>query len=194
MEDLDDISLLIKGKRKVLGISQKRLARYVKMSQSTIARMESDIRRLNPSYDAVQRVISTLDNLSSIDTKGRMFSKTASEIMQKRIIYARPDDPVVHAIKLIQDYDFPLLPVIDSGMNIYGAVSRKRLMGIATDAPHNIRKMNVAQVVDEELPQVGKDTELGKLKKILEEWDAILVVERSKAIGIITIYDVLKQI
>ncbi len=194
MEDLEDMSLLIKGKRKVLGISQKKLARYVKMSQSTMARLESDIRRLNPSYDTVYRVVSTLDNLSAIDTKGRMFNKTANEIMQKRIIYARPDDPVARAIKLIQDYDFPLLPVIDGQMNVYGAVSRKKLMRIATDTPQHMRKMNVAQIIDEELPRVGKDTELGKLRKILEEWDAVLVVERNKAIGIITIYDVLKQI
>jgi predicted transcriptional regulator len=194
MEDLDDISLLIKGKRKVLGISQKRLARYVRMSQSTVARLESDIKRLNPSYETIYKVISTLDNLSSIDTKGRMFSKTAGEIMQKRIIYARPGDPVTYAIKLIQDYDFPQLPVIDRDMNIFGAVSRKKLMAIATDSPQNISRMKVAGIVDEELPRVGKDTELGKIKKILEDWDAVLVVERSKAIGIITIYDVLKQI
>ena len=82
MEDLGGISLLIKGKRNALGISQKRLARYVKMSQSTMARLETDIKKLNPSYETIYRVVSTLDNLFSIDTKGRIFSKTAREVVR----------------------------------------------------------------------------------------------------------------
>ncbi len=194
MEDLNDISLLIKSKRKVLEISQKRLARYVKLSQSTIARLESDIKRLNPSYDTVYRVLGTLDNLSAIETKGRIFSKTAAEIMQRKIIYARPEDPVAKALRMLKNYDFPQLPVIDKNMNIIGAVSQKELMKIATETPEKLNKIQVGRIVDEELPRVGKDTELGKIKKVLEEWDAILVVERGKAIGIITIYDVLAHI
>ncbi len=194
MEDLKDIALLIKGKRKMLGISQKRLARYVKMSQSTVARLESDIERLNPSYETVHKIVNTLDNLSSIDTKGRMFSKTAEQIMQRKIVYAKPDDSVASAIRTIRDYDFPQLPVIDRNMNIIGAVSQKRLMEIATAVPDKIKSMRVAQIIDEELPRVGKETELGKIKKVLEEWDAVIVVEKGKAIGIISIYDILGQV
>ncbi len=193
MEDLDDIALLVKGKRSALGMSQRRLARYARMSQSAIARMEGDIRRLNPSYEAVYRVVRTLDDLSSIETKGRVFSKTAAEIMQRRIVSARPDETAAQAIKLIRNYDFPQLPVIDRGMRVIGAVSQKRLMDIATSGQDMMRGLRVGQIIDGELPRVGRSAELGKIKKVLEEWDAVLVVEKDRAVGIITIYDVLRQ-
>ncbi|MEM3839182.1 MAG: CBS domain-containing protein [Candidatus Micrarchaeaceae archaeon] len=194
MESLDEVSHLIKSKRNALGISQERLARYVRISQSAVARLESDIHKLNPSYETVYRVLSTLDRLTSIDSKSRALVKTAEQIMQKRIVYARPEDHVRQAIRLIQDYDFPQLPVIGKDMRIYGAVSRKALMKVATESPQMIDRLQVSNVVDEELPRVGRLTELGKIKKILEAWDAVLVVEKDKAIGIVTIYDVLKQI
>jgi predicted transcriptional regulator len=44
------------------------------------------------------------------------------------------------------------------------------------------------------LPQIDKETEIIKIKPILENWDALLVVEGGKAIGIVTIYDILKNV
>jgi predicted transcriptional regulator len=194
MESLDDVAKAIKARREALGISQKKLAMLLHLSQSTIARLERDIDRLNPSYGIVFKVITTLDSLSAIDTKGRLMHKTAAEIMHSKIICASPEDTVAKAIRMVREYDFPQLPVLDKGRNIVGAVSQKRLMGIATQNPEDINRTKVGDIMDIEVPRVGKDTDVARIRKLLEDWNAVLVVEKGKAIGIITIYDVLKEL
>ena len=194
MESLDEIANRIKEKREALGISQKKLATLLHLSQSTIARLERDRDRMNPSYGTVFKVITTLDNLSAIDTKGRLLIKTAAEIMHSRIVCASPDETVAKAIGLVKEYDFPQLPVLDRSRNIMGAVSQKRLMSIATQNPEEIDRIKVGDIIDMEIPRVGKETDVARIRKILEDWSAVLVVEKGKAIGIITIYDVLKEL
>ncbi len=192
MESLEEVSRLVREGRAKLGLSQKKLSKYVHMSQSTIARLESDIESLNPSYSTVLKVISTLDSLSAIGARKGILNRTAAEIMHKRIVYAKPGDTVAQTIRVIREYDFPQLPVLNGDMTVIGAVSQKRLMSIATKRPEMLDKIRVSQIVDEEIPMVGKDTDTGRIKRILENWEAVLIVERGKAIGIITIYDILK--
>ncbi len=194
MDSLKEVSAAVREKRKRLRISQKRLARFIKMSQSTIARVENDIERLNPSYDTIFRISTMLNDLEKIDIKNDMLRKTAGSIMQKKIIYAKATNTVAEAIRIIKNYDFPRLPVLNKDMNVMGAISQKRVMGIATNEPENLDKIHVSDIIDSGLPQVGPEAEFSKIRKILEEWDAVLVVERGKAVGIITIYDVLKRI
>jgi predicted transcriptional regulator len=194
MDTLHEISSSIRTKREVLNLSQKRLARLVRMSQSTIARIENDIERLNPSYETIFKVVNVLDRLGKMEEKSGLQVKTAQSIMQKRIVFARPGDTVAETIKAIKNYDFPRLPVLNKEMNVMGAVSQKRVMDIATKDPESLDKIRVSDIIDTELPQVGVDTEFSKIKRILEDWDAVMVVEKGRAVGIITIYDILKQI
>lgn len=194
MDTLHEVSSSIRTKREVLNLSQKRLARLVRMSQSTIARIENDIERLNPSYETIFKVVNVLDRLGKMEEKSGLQVKTAQSIMQKRIVFARPGDTVAETIKAIKNYDFPRLPVLNKEMNVMGAVSQKRVMDIATKDPESLDKIRVSDIIDTELPQVGVDTEFSKIKRILEDWDAVMVVEKGRAVGIITIYDILKQI
>ncbi len=194
MDTLHEVSSSIRTKREVLNLSQKRLARLVRMSQSTIARIENDVERLNPSYETIFKVVNVLDRLGKMEEKSGLQVKTAQSIMQKRIVFARPGDTVAETIKAIKNYDFPRLPVLNKEMNVMGAVSQKRVMDIATKDPESLDKIRVSDIIDTELPQVGVDTEFSKIKRILEDWDAVMVVEKGRAVGIITIYDILKQI
>ena len=62
----EQIAAAIRERRRSMKVSQKRLAKMCGMSQSTIARIETDMARLNPSYAAVFYVASALNKLDSV--------------------------------------------------------------------------------------------------------------------------------
>jgi predicted transcriptional regulator len=192
LESLDSVSNKIKNMRRTLGISQKELADLVGLSQSTIARIETDIMSLNPSYSTVFEVIETLNNANKANPKTGLLNKKAYEIMHKKIVYASPNDTISKAIGIIREYDITQLPILNSEKNVIGTVYQKDLLDIVTSNPRGIGKMKVEEALKPALPQVDKNTDLTKLKPVLENWNAVIVTEKNKAIGIITIYDILQ--
>jgi predicted transcriptional regulator len=192
MEPLESVSTEIKNKRKAAGLSQQRLSRFVRMSQSTIARLESDIVRLNPSYQTIYGVIDTLDGILQAEQRGSLLHKKAWEVMHKKIVSIRPDCTLAEAFKMIKNYDFSQLPVLSKGGTSVGAIYQKKLMEIAALNPDKMGQIRVREIIDVGLPQVDISTSIGKIRGLLEGWDAVLVTRANKVAGIITIYDVLK--
>ncbi len=194
LESLEQISLRIRATRKAANVSQQRLAKMCGLSQSTIARVEKDVKELNPSYSTIFNIIYSLGSISKRAGSEAILSKKAYEIMHKQIVSIKPNSTISEAIALFKDYDFQQLPVLDSGKRIIGTVYKKDLLTIATQSPDLVTKRIVASVMKAPLPQIDRDTEIIKIKPILENWDAIIVVKNGKAIGIVTIYDILKNV
>lgn len=192
LEPLNAVSLKVKNTRKALGISQKKLSKMLGMSQSTIARLESDIIRLNPSYRTVYNVMDALNSSTKEEEQSKILSKPLSEIMHRKIVYVRPEDTVEKAVRLMKENDFTQLPVLNSRRGVVGTVNEKRLLKIATESPDSITRTRVEGILDPALPQVDENTEASKIRPILENFGAVLVMNGSKAVGIVTIYDIMK--
>lgn len=193
VSSLEQIAARIKEQRRSMGISQKRLAKMCGMSQSTIARMETDISRLNPSYASVFYVASALNKLGAGRSEETR-TMTAREIMHRHIISIKPSASVYDAIELFKDYDFPQLPVLDESKRVVGTVYQKDLLNDAMHNPDMVRRRNVGSVMKAALPQIDKNAEVAGLKSILENSGGVIVVDRGRAVGIITVYDVLKTV
>jgi predicted transcriptional regulator len=194
LDSLTSVSLRIKNTRKAIGISQKRLAGMLGMSQSTIARLESDIDRLNPSYRTVFKVMDALQDANLKGEHSKILGKPSKEIMHRNIVYVRPQDTIEKAIRIMKGNDFTQIPVLNSRRGVVGTVNEKRLLKMATESPEAIARTKVNQILDPALPQVDEDTEVAKIRPILENFGAVLVMDGSRAVGIITIYDILKMI
>lgn len=194
IEPLQSVSVRIRGARKGLGISQKELAEALGLSQSTIARLESGIESLNPSYKTVYNVIATLNARTAKDWSQGVLERTAGDIMHRKLVYVTQDDTIGRAVKIIKDYDFPQIPVLNKKHEEVGTIRQKRLLSIATEHPERISATKIRDIMEPVLPQVGKDTEVSKIKPLLEDFDAVLVMDKGKIVGIITIYDVLKMV
>ncbi len=193
MKSPDEVSAALRDARKAMGVSQKKLAKMCGLSQSTIARLETDITRLNPSYQTVFQVMDALAGFRGAHGED-LLSRKAGEIMHRRIIYVGPEDTLASAIEAFKDYDFPQLPVLDSDRHALGTVYQKDMLGIATQAPDMIHRRLVGSVMKGALPQIDRGTAITGLKPILENTGAVLVVHNGRAVGIITIYDILKNI
>ncbi len=194
IDSLEEMSLKIKNARKSLGLSQKALAKASGMSQSTIARTESDVKSLNPSYRTIYEMVEALNNHDTEERrKGNQLDfKKAYELMHKNIVYIYPEDTAEKALDLMKGGDFSQLAVFNKKKNVVGTIRQKRLLEVATQLPDRLGQIKVRELLDAALPQVDKNTPLSKIKPMLENWDAVLVVEESKIIGIITVYDVFK--
>lgn len=194
LDSLESVSLRIKNTRKAIGVSQKRLAIMLGMSQSTIARLESDIKRLNPSYRTVYNVIEALQSASAENGQSKILGKPSKAIMHSNIIYVRPDDTIEKAVRIMKENDFTQLPVLNSRRGVVGTVNEKRLLKMATESPEMIPRRRVREILDPSLPQVDEETQVAKIRPILENFGAVLVMQGSRAVGIITIYDILKLV
>ncbi len=190
---LERISSMIRSSRKSMGLSQKRLAKMCGLSQSTIARMETDIIRLNPSYIAVFCVVVALNKMELTSSKA-LVSRRAQEIMHRRIISVKPTALIIDAIDVFKDYDFPQLPVIDEAHHVIGTVYQKDLLDVAMRNPEAVRRRSVSSIMKASLPQVDKNSSINELRPILEGSGAAMVMHEGRAVGIITIYDILKTV
>jgi predicted transcriptional regulator len=192
LDSLSSVSLRIKNTRKAIGISQKALAKTLGMSQSTIARLETDIVKLNPSYRTVYNVLDALQDVTLTAAQPKVLTKPLRLIMHSNIIYVKPEDTIEKAVKIMKEHDFTQLPVLNSRRGVVGTVNEKRLLKIATESPETVSKTRVRDILDAALPQVDKEIEVSKIRPILENFGAVLVMDGSRAVGIITIYDIFK--
>lgn len=178
--------------RKNAGLSQKALAKMCGLSQSTIARVEGDIRAINPSYQTIFQIAEAL-NSSGLSKNPKTKNRKAYQIMHKNIVYLRPTDTIADAIALFRHYDFPQLPVLEGKRYVVGTLYQKDLLSITTDNPELAKKRPVSSLMKGALPQISGETDTRRLMSILGNTGAVIVAEDGKAIGIITIYDVLKE-
>jgi predicted transcriptional regulator len=190
---LEEISGMLRDNRRTLGLSQKRLASMCGLSQSTIARIETDITRLNPSYQTVFEVADALGSMGN-RSGGELLSRNAGEIMHRRIIHIMPNNTISDAINTFIDYDFPQLPVLDSARHVVGTVYQKDVLSMATQAPDLVHSRKVGGIMKGALPQIDRSTPVTKIKPMLETVGAVIVAHDGKAVGIITIYDILKNV
>jgi len=174
----------IKRRRKKLGLTQKKLAELVGVSQPLIARLESG--DLDPKLSLIKKIFKVLDEL-----EGRM---TAKKIMNPNVIFASPDDTAKKVIEIMWEKGISQIPVIEAG-RVVGTVTEsaiiKRMIERGADSLVEIR---VREIMEEPLPAIPPEESLENISKMLLNSPAVLVVENGKIIGIITKHDVMKVI
>src|SRR3989344_5255319 len=91
--------------RKMYGLTQHELAKRAGVSQSLIAKIEAE--RIDPTYSKTKRILDTLNSLAEEkDMK-------AEEIMNRKIISARPEDSIKTVIEKMKKYEISQLPIIN---------------------------------------------------------------------------------
>ncbi|MGC8699604.1 MAG: CBS domain-containing protein [Candidatus Micrarchaeia archaeon] len=185
IDALDAISSKIRSARIMLGLSQGTLARMAGVSQSTIARLEKDSKRLNPSYMMVYHIA---DVLNSASNKQGVDNMQIKELMNKKLIFAGPDDNIRKVLKIMRENDYSQIPVISNG-KVIGTVHEKDILELIGSKSAKVR-----EIMSTPLPEVDESTQIRMVKPILEEWGAVLVKGKRGIVGIFTIFDLLKAL
>jgi predicted transcriptional regulator len=175
----------ISKRRRVLGLSQKQLARLAGVSQSLIAKMEAG--KTEPSYLRTKSIFDTLEKLQ------REKELRAKDLLQPRVIGVSEDDAVSKAAAIMNETGFSQLPVF-GGRHIVGSIAEKAIMDriVSGMSPRELSSMLVAKVMTEAFPQIDEKTPLSLISALLQYHSAVLVMKRGQVIGIITKADLLK--
>jgi len=184
---LPELSDIMK-RRKRLGLTQKELAKLSGVSQSLIAKIEAG--KIVPSYSKVKAIFDTLENLEENVLK---INIKAGDIMSRKVIGVKIDCKVTEASKIMLKYGFSQLPVFNKG-RVVGSISEKDIMAFLSKGlkPEELSKLTVGDIMDEPFPQVSIKTPVFVINSLLQTFNAVLVTDRGKLVGIITKADMLK--
>ncbi|RLG69175.1 MAG: hypothetical protein DRO11_08140 [Methanobacteriota archaeon] len=177
--------LTIRERRRKLGITQSKLAKYSGVSQSLIAKIEAG--KVDPSYSKAVKILQALDELESRNTP------KAEEIMTSRVISVSAGETIKKTIHLMEKYNISQLPVM-RGNHPIGMITEKNILShiLGGHNPRKLAETSVEKVMDEAPPQVPDTTPLDTITKILHDYPAVLITRKEKIIGIITKADLLK--
>jgi predicted transcriptional regulator len=174
-------------KRKIVGLTQQKLARLAGVSQSLIAKLESQ--KIDPSYTKVKAIFDVLEKLQ-IETE-----VCADEVLHNNVIGIQKSDPVSKAVQMMADYGYSQLPVFD-GEHAVGSISEKTIIGKVSAGKdlNQVSKLHVGDVMEEAFPQMGEDTPLPLISSLLQVYPAVLISAKGKVLGIVTKADLLKML
>jgi len=169
----------LKKLRKEAGLTQKKLAQLVGVSQAHIAKIECG--KVDPRLSTVNRIVQVL-------TVGR--KKKCRDVMTKGVLSAKPNDSVLKISETMLKHAISQLPVIN-GKNVIGTVTEETII---RNLRENLGEEKAKNVMDPPLPIVREDTSTDVVHSMLEKHAGVLVAKNKEIIGIITRSDLLKTI
>ena len=174
-------------KRKILGLTQQKLARLAGVSQSLIAKLESH--KIDPSYSKFKAIFDALEQLQT-ETEVR-----AEEILQNNVIGVQKSIPVSKAVQTMAHYGYSQLPVFD-GEHPVGSISEKTIIGEVSAGKdlNQISTRSVGEVMEEGFPMVGEDAPMPLISSLLQVYPAVLISKKGTVVGIVTKADLLKML
>ena len=171
--------------RKKLGLTQKDLAKLSGVSQSMIAKIESEL--VDPSYS---KVIAIMDALETESSK-RENRKRAMHIMTKSILSAKPCEKLDKIINSMRNKAISQLPVFESGKPI-GSISENMFVEWMQKYGSGLSNISVGEVMAESFPTVPHNSDIDVITHLLKFYKAVLVEKDGKVSGIITKADLIK--
>lgn len=177
----------IPKKRKMLSLTQQRLAELSGVSQSLIAKIESG--KINPSYKKVKAIF---ESLRRLETSKNFCAK---EILHGKVIGVQKDDEISKAMRLMMEHGYSQLPVFD-GKHLVGAITEKTILNqfLSGRDLSQISESSVEQIMADAFPQISEDTPLRLVSNLLQFYPAVLVSRKGAVVGIITKADLFKMI
>ena len=176
MPELSEIS----KRRRQLGLTQNQLAKLSGVSQSAIAKIESN--KLMPSYETVKKLF------VAIDSYALKQDKKAADVMNRKVERVFGDWPVKRAVTILKKKGFSQLPVMDRDGRMIGAVTEKRII----ECGGSVYEHKCIDIMEEPFPTVSANTPVTLVRELLKKNSAIVVVGKNSRIkGIITKTDVL---
>jgi len=177
----------IKKRRKLLELNQKQLAVLAGVSQSLIAKIESDKIR-HPSYDNVKKIFDALDQ------ENGKITKKAKDIHNTTIDFANTSDTITKVAQIMNKHGYSQLPIHDERNEIVGSISEEAIRNYMAkgDKPKELPKMQAGDLMTAAFPQIDENYPVDTILSLLRYSQAILTTRKGKVAGIITKSDLFK--
>jgi predicted transcriptional regulator len=178
----------LKKRRIKLGLSQRKFASYLGVSQSTITKIEN--KKLSPSYQLVKKAYDILDSFGSPQIG------LAGDIAIKKVAAVQDNDLISKAVQILQQHGFKQLPVKDKENHWVGSISERSISNrlLKVSNPKLLLSREVADVMDEAFPTVAEDTPISIAIPLLQHFQAILTTKKGRVTGIVTNADLVRML
>ena len=178
----------LKKRRTKLGLSQRKFASYLGISQSTVTKIEN--RKLNPSYELIRKAFDIMDSFGSpqIGLAGDIAAKKVVSVQDTTYFKGSPDT----CSRMVSNK----LPVKDEENNWVGSLSERSISNrfLKVSNPKSLLSKEVSEVMDEAFPLVAEDTPISLLIPLLQHFQAILTTKKGRVTGIVTNADLVKML
>src|SRR3989344_3436665 len=181
IENLNEIKRIRKG----LWINQKELAERAGVSQSLIAKIEAG--KIDPGFTKAKQIFQALNELREKE------EIKAGEIMNRKLIFAKPTDKVKDLIHLLKKRGISQMPVLRRE-KVCGLVSEGSILKKIVEYPEKLNTLTAEDIMDEVPPIVPSNTGMKTLLELLKDSPAVLVAEKGDIKGIICKTDLLEMI
>jgi predicted transcriptional regulator len=169
----------IKRLRVEAGLTQKKLAELVGVSQAHIAKIEKG--KVDPRLSTINRILEVLIGGKKVKCK---------DLMTKGVIFARPNSSVFKVSEIMVRNAISQMPVLEKG-RVVGTITEE---DIIRNLDADIAEEKVKEIMSPPLPMVSEETSIDAIRPLLERHPGVLVTRGREIVGIITRSDLLKTI
>jgi cystathionine beta-synthase len=111
------------------------------------------------------------------------------------LVHTHPSETVRDAIGILREYGVSQMPVVGAeppvmAGEVAGSVSERELLSAVFEGRAKLADA-VSEHMSPPLPMIGAGELVSAAGKALRDWDALMVVEEGKPVGVITRYDLL---
>src|ERR1700758_4085185 len=132
---------------------------------------------------------------------GSTEQSTVSDVLRRKsgalpdLVHTHPSETVRDAIGILREYGVSQMPVVGAeppvmAGEVAGSVSERELLSAVFEGRAKLADA-VSEHMSPPLPIVGAGELVSAAGKALRDWDALMVVEQGKPVGVITRYDLL---
>ncbi|MFH1455510.1 MAG: CBS domain-containing protein [archaeon] len=172
----------LKQIRKKLNLTQSEFADLAKVSQSLIAKIESN--KVDPAYSKIKKIETALETITEKQ------EPKAKDIMIKNIVTLDPDVKLTKAIKTMNTKGISQIPIVKDNA-IQGLITETSILEKLNEK--DFQNLLIKNVMIETPPIVNTNTKISLISSILKHYPLVIVTNKGKIKGIITKSDLLKQ-
>jgi|FLOH01.1.fsa_nt_gi predicted transcriptional regulator len=172
----------IKSLRRQIGLTQIDLANKAGVSQSLIAKIESN--RIDPTFSNMKRITEALESQQQKE------SRQAKDFIHKGMVYCIENDDIKIVIEKMKKYEISQLPVMKEDV-VIGMVSESKII---EQILNNKQNLKAKDVMGEIPPIIAMNTPESVISSMLKFFSLVIVQDKGKTKGVITRADILRKV